>query len=300
MFTPEQTIERINERFGKHVGYRALHAKGTLHTGTFTATPEAAELTSAAHMQGDPVPALARISNGGGDPTVPDYVPDIRGLAVKFTLPDDSKTDIVSQSLPHFPFHGVDPFVEMLRVTDRSLGGLARLPFFLAKNPGVIGALRTNAPALKTPQSYATMGFYAIHAYRWTTADGRSRFVRYTWLPEAGDRRIPGKVAKERGRDYLREELAERIAREPVRYRLELQVAGEGDDPDDPGTRWPADRERVQAGTLELTATTEEGDGNIFDPMRLTEGIEPSADPILIYRPKAYSLSYERRAAASK
>ena len=35
----------------------------------------------------------------------------------------------------------------------------------------------------------------------------------------------------------------------------------------------------------------------VFDPMRLTDGIEPSDDPILAARPKAYSVSIERRCA---
>lgn len=33
--------------------------------------------------------------------------------------------------------------------------------------------------------------------------------------------------------------------------------------------------------------------------MRLTAGIEPSDDPILNYRPKAYSVSFERRQAGA-
>jgi catalase len=33
----------------------------------------------------------------------------------------------------------------------------------------------------------------------------------------------------------------------------------------------------------------------VMDPMRLTDGIEPSADPILAARPKAYAVSIERR-----
>ena len=33
----------------------------------------------------------------------------------------------------------------------------------------------------------------------------------------------------------------------------------------------------------------------VFDPMRLTDGIQPSAGPILAARPKAYSVSIERR-----
>ena len=35
----------------------------------------------------------------------------------------------------------------------------------------------------------------------------------------------------------------------------------------------------------------------VFDPMRLTDGIEPSADQILAARPKAYSVSIDRRCA---
>jgi len=33
----------------------------------------------------------------------------------------------------------------------------------------------------------------------------------------------------------------------------------------------------------------------LFDPMRLTDGIEPSDDPVLRFRPRAYSVSVERR-----
>jgi hypothetical protein len=33
----------------------------------------------------------------------------------------------------------------------------------------------------------------------------------------------------------------------------------------------------------------------VFDPMRLTDGIEPSADQILAPRPKAYANPIERR-----
>jgi hypothetical protein len=37
----------------------------------------------------------------------------------------------------------------------------------------------------------------------------------------------------------------------------------------------------------------------VFDPMRLTVGIEPSGDKILAARPGAYSVSIERRTASA-
>ena len=61
MISPEQGVAVIHQRFGRHAGYRALHAKGIVCGGTFTATPEAASLTRAAHMQGTPTPVTAPI-----------------------------------------------------------------------------------------------------------------------------------------------------------------------------------------------------------------------------------------------
>src|SRR5919109_2469634 len=102
--SPEDALEIIHARFGEHEGHRALHAKGVLCRGTFAPTEEAAKLTRAAHMQAA-VPATVRFSNGGGDPGVPDYAPEVRGLALTFHLPDDSRTDILAQTAPYFTFH---------------------------------------------------------------------------------------------------------------------------------------------------------------------------------------------------
>src|SRR3954447_979710 len=99
MLTPEQTVDGINKRFGAHTGVRALHAKGITTRGTFTATPEAAKLTKAAHMQGEPVDATVRFSNGSGHPNSRDWEPDVRGMATTFHLPDGSRTDISAQTV---------------------------------------------------------------------------------------------------------------------------------------------------------------------------------------------------------
>ena len=80
--------------------------------------------------------------------------------------------------------------------------------------------------------------------------------------------------------------------------RLEVQIAGDGDDPDDPSDEWPETRERITVGTLEVTGVDGGADDSIiFDPMRVADGIEPSADPVLRYRPPVYDLSYRARSA---
>lgn len=297
--TPQQAVDAANEVFGRHPRRRAFHAKGTLCRGSFTATPAAARLTRAAHMQGDPVPAQVRLSNGSGDPNAPDHVPDVRGLAVKLELPDGSSADVVAQSLPWFAFSDADGFIEFVLAQKRSPSMLWRFPAYLVKHPKMIGALRVNGPALRVPASYATLGYYGVHAFRFVSSDGSFRYVRYEWAPADGDRRLGLAEARSKGRDFLQQELRERLARGPARFTLELQIAAPGDTVDDPSKRWPTNRERVNAGTLEITDVDEATDENalVFDPARVTDGIELSADPVLNFRPKAYSESVARRTA---
>jgi catalase len=79
-------------------------------------------------------------------------------------------------------------------------------------------------------------------------------------------------------------------------------IAEDGDPIDDPTVAWPEDRERVEAGRLELTGPETEreqgGDILVFDPTRVTDGIELSDDQILRFRPRAYSASVTRRTGA--
>ncbi|HUO73360.1 MAG TPA: catalase family peroxidase [Solirubrobacteraceae bacterium] len=297
--TPQQATDAANDAFGRHPGLRALHAKGTLLKGTFTASPAGARLTRAGHMQGEPIPATIRVSNGGGNPDVPDYAPDLRGLAVKLYLPGGERTDIVAQTAPRFSMHTPDAFVELLRAQKQEPAMAWKFPLFLARHPEALSGLPANLKALRPVASYATCVYYAIHAFRWLDADGGSRYVRYTLAPEAGDQRLGPRAAKALGRDYLQEEIRRRVADGPVRFALELQIAGSEDNVDDPASVWPKHRERVNAGTLEITALETEretgGDVLVFDPTRVVDGIELSNDPVLRFRHDAYSESVARR-----
>jgi catalase len=302
MGLPEDAVDAINEVSGRHPGHRAAHAKGTLCEGTFTAGPAAASLTRAAHMQGEPVRATVRFSNGGGDPNVPDYAREGRGMAVKLYLPDGSTTDLVALSLPVFFVRTPEDFVEFtrLRKPDPETGqpDMERLGAWLGEHPEAGPAIQASLAA-EPPASYARVAYNGIHAFRWVSADGAARSVRFSWEPEAGEATLSPEEARERGRDYLREEIRERVAREPVTFRLVVRIAEEGDPIDDPTAAWPEERERVEVGRLEVTRPDSDrerdGDVLVFDPTRVTDGIELSGDPILSFRPRAYSVSVERR-----
>jgi catalase len=297
--TPEQAIDAVDKVFGRHDGFRALHAKGVVMTGAFTPTADAASLTRAAHMQGPEVPVTVRFSNGSGNPEHPDWAPDPRGLAIKFYLPDGSRTDIVAVSTPVFPTRTPEGFMELLQAQAAGPAAVWRFPLFLKNHPEALRVLPVAAPTLLPPASYASIPYYGLHAFKWADAGGGERFVRYTLKPAAPAGRLAPWQARRRGRDYLQEEIVQRAGAEPILFSLELQIADPGDPVDNPSAMWPKQRRRVTVGTLKVTGPdTEREHGNdvlVFDPSRVTDGIEGSDDPVLRFRPRAYSESIRRR-----
>ena len=63
VLSPERAIDRLRAAFRGPDGHRTLHAKGRFYTGTFTATPEAAALGRAGHLDGQPHEVTVRWSN---------------------------------------------------------------------------------------------------------------------------------------------------------------------------------------------------------------------------------------------
>jgi catalase len=250
-------------------------------------------------MQGEAVPVTARFSNGSGNPDHPDYAPDPRGLAVKFYLADGSRTDIVAVTTPRFISRTPEGFIELLAAQGSGLAAAWKLPLVFARHPEMLRNAPALAPSLRPPPSYATATYYGQHAFKWIDWGGGERFVRYTWLPEATEPKISAREARTRGRDYLRQDLERRLDSGPIRFELELQLAAPGDPLDDASVAWPKARQRVRVGSLELTEheTGREtgGDVLVFDPTRVSEGIQCSDDPVLLFRPKAYSESVARR-----
>lgn len=303
-----QAVDAINAISGHHPGFRAAHAKGTLCAATFTPTPDAHRLSRAQHFRDGPVRAHVRFSNGSGNPTDPDYEPrEGRGMATKFYLPDGTTTDVIGITLPAFFVNTVDGFLDFCRARtpDPATGepDPTAIAAFLEQHPE---ALTAGAAVLAAtpPESYLRCVYNSLHAYRFVDDGGGSRYVRYRWEPESGEAHLSIEEAEARGPDYLQDDLATRLADGPSAFTLSVQIAEDGDNVDDPSIPWPDDRQRVRLGRLAITGVAhdrEQGDDVlVFDPTRVTDGIELSDDPILRFRTDAYAESVLRRTGVAR
>jgi catalase len=295
-------IESFDAIHGVHAGHRTLHAKGVLCSARFTGLPAGAGLSRAVHFGGETLRAHVRFSNGSGDPDAPDTSQDGRGLALKVYLPDGATTDIVALTLPVFFVRTPEDLLELNRARtpdpETREVDLTKVGAFLGDHPEAMTAITAllSAPA---PESYARLAYHAIHAYRFVAADGTRRDGRYHFVPEAGESSLSD--ASGLGADYLAADLAGRLEAGSVVFFLEVELADPGDPIDDPTAVWGDGRERLRVGRLEVDALAFDRDRGddvlVFDPVRVTDGIELNEDPILLARPLAYDVSVARRIA---
>jgi catalase len=301
-----QIVDTLQTLAGPHPGFRPVHAKGIVCSGTFRPSAEAAGISRAPHFTGAPVPATIRFANSSGNPEVPDGAPGVRSMAVKFLLPDGKSADILANSVEGFVARSPEEFLEFLRaqLPDPKTGkpDPEAVPRFLAGHAAAqafVGRLMKKP----IPASYAQAVYHAEHAFRFTAKDGQSRFGRYRFIPQAGEAQIAPEKAGKRAPDFLRQELESRLRGGAVAFRLMLQLAGAGDPTDDVTALWPDERPLVELGRLEIAAVSPSSAVDerklIFDPTNRPDGIDLSADPILLARSAAYSISYERRSKES-
>lgn len=299
-----ETFDKANG--GVHPGFRPAHAKGILLRGTFTPSSEAASLTRAPHLQRNSTPVTVRFSNFAGIPSVADNDPQgagPRGFAVRFHLAEHVHTDIIGHSVEAFPVRTAEGLIEFLNAliaTDPAGPHPNAIEQFLGAHPAALRFVQIPKPI---PISFAKESFFAVSAFRFTNAAGMSRYGRYRVLPVAGNEYLDETEAAARSPNFLFDEIGERVAKEPVRFRIAVQLAEDGDIIDDATVRWPEERSQLAFGEISLQQivpnNAREQQRIIFDPIPRLDGIEASADPLFEPRANVYLMSGRRRRAAA-
>jgi len=300
----QQLLDAIDEAFALHPGFRPVHAKGMMCSGTFTPSPEATRLTRAPHASRPSTPVTVRYSDGTGLPTIPDNDParsGPRGIAIRFHLGEHDHTDIIAHSTNGFPVRTGEEFLEFIRAaTAFAAGRPEALGSFLAAHANAKRFVETPKPI---PTSFAREAFFAVTSFKFTNADGVSRHGRFRVRPEAGTEYLSNEDAAAMSVNFLFDEIDTRLAREPVKLGVFVQMAEPGDDVTDASVTWPDTRAEIPFGTITLTARVDdrvpERRKIIFDPLPRVDGIDSSGDPLTEVRADIYLLSGRRRRDAS-
>ena len=204
-------------------------------------------------------------------------------------------TDIIGHSTPFFPSRTGAEFLEFLRAIKASPPGSespSEIEKYLASHPAAAAFVQAPKP---TPASFAQERYFALNAYKLVSEDGKETYIRYRVLPVAEEVHLSEEDLKDKGPDFLYEEIHTRLGQEPITFRLYAQTAEEGDLTDDVTVPWPNNRSLVELGTLKLDAVASDNEQQqrkiIFDTLPRVKGIEPSDDPLLELRAAVYLIS---------
>ena len=216
---------------GLHPGFRPVHAKGVMYSGTFTPSPDAAQLTRAPLAARPSIPVTVRFSGSAGSPSVADNDPmgaSPQGIAVRFHLAEHVHTDIIAHSHNGFPARTGEEFLEFVRAAIASgPGGPTPPPIvaFLAAHPAAKAFVEAPKPM---PTSYARQVYFAITAFKFTNSAGQSRFGRFRLRPEAGTEFLTSEQAAKKTTDFLSAEMSERLAQGPILFRVSCAIGRGG------------------------------------------------------------------------
>jgi catalase len=293
--SPLDMVNGLHTAFGEHHA-RAVHTTGLMVEGSFTPSPGAANLTMEPIFKDGPPPVVARFSLFAGVPDLPDNddgaSPD--GFAVKIKEKKGTDFDIVTNQHPDFIAATSDEFLTFLRAAGAARkGDKAPMGTYLSSHPHAQQFLAS----LTYPVSYAQAPYFGINAVKFTNSKGKSVFVRYRLVPHAEAKYLTAEERKARGPTYLRDEIANRIAREPVVFDWFAQIAGPDDKIEDPSIAWPESRKTVKLGTITLNKLVADQEAQrtlLFMPGQPHPGVEP-ADPMLVLRNTAYPISLGQR-----
>lgn len=243
-----------------------------------------------------------RFSSSTGIPEIPDTDANgnPRGMGIRFDLGNDGHkhTDIIAHSTPFFPARTGEGFLGLLG----AIGG-GTVPQFLEENPAAKAFVTAPKPF---PASFATEKYFGVNAFKFINKDGKETFLRYRIVPDAGYNVLEESEVSSKSKDYLFEEIKDRLSKGSASFKLMGQIAEEGDPTDDATKHWPEERKLVELGIIKLD--TYEGDSEskkeqqriIYDPIPRVDGVEVSDDPLLDMRASLYLISgKERRAAPS-
>lgn len=300
--TPDQVVGAMESAFGVNPGQRRNHIKGTCAAGEFVGTAEAAALSRSPLFTGATLPVIARFSLPSGNPKLPDTTRGVRGMGLQFKLPKDDVHHMAMLNVPVFGAAVPKTFLDQLIAIKPD-------PATGKPDPEKLKAFRDSHPDTKAlgefvaknapPPSYVNAAYYSIHTFKFVDSAKKNTPVRWRFVPQAGEKQLTDDEMKSLPADFLEERLIEAMKAGPARWDMIVTVGQPGDPETDPTQAWPKERREFKAGTLTLSsATPQKGapcEGINFDPLAMAAGIEPTDDPILLFRSPAYAVSYTKR-----
>lgn len=229
--------EKITHFDHERIPERIVHARGSAAHGYFECYKPLTDLTCASLFAeaGKRTPVFVRFSTVAGERGSKDTARDVRGFAVKFYT-DEGNWDLVGNNMPVFFIQDAMKFPDLVHaVKPEPHHGMPQAASahdtfwdFVSLMPESTHMLMWQMSDRAIPRSYRMMQGFGVHTFRFVTAQGESRLVKFHWNPILGTHsQVWNEAVKVSGADpdYHRRDLWEAIdAGHGPQWELGVQV----------------------------------------------------------------------------
>jgi catalase len=306
--SPERFTDALERSAGgPTLGFRRAHSKGICISGSFVGSAEARGLSTASAFLGDPVRVTGRFAEGPGNPFVDDATAaPVRSMALRLMPASGGEWRMAINDTPGLNVSTPQAFYDntVASTPDPATGkpDPTKMAAFLAAHPETV-AFMARMKTKPLASGFANDTYNSIDGFIFVGPGGRRRLVRWSMQAEDAFATLPPEKRAAQSPNYLFDELLQRVAQGPVKWRLIATLAQPGD-ANEAAQVWPEDRPHVILGELTVDHVESEAPGNCqdlnFDPLILPSGIAASDDPIPFARSAIYSASFRRRTAEPK
>lgn len=296
----DKIVTALPQSGGEHPGYRRNHAKGVCIIGDFISNGNASAVSRAPVFAQGSTPVTGRFAIAGGNPDAPDYAVPVRSMALSFQLADGQQWRTGMNAIPFFPVATVQGFYDQ-QVASRpdpvtGKPDPAKMKAFVLKHPEIKSFsawIKQYVPS----SSWSNDSFNSLNAFRFIDKSNNMHLVRWSMVAQTPWQPIA--AAEKNDKNFLQNDLEQRLAKGPLKWNMVITLAGAGDTGNDASKVWPADRQTINAGTLVINRAVPQQQGPCndinYDPLILPDGIAASDDPLLNARSAAYAKSYNLR-----
>lgn len=294
---------------------RPVHVKGFGAFGYFETLHSMSEYTKLNFLRspGQQVPVAVRFSLAVSTKGTPDTSRNVRGFSTKFYT-DEGIFDLICNHIPVFSVRDAIRFPESIKAflpsPKNNLIDPNRFWSFVSRAPESMHFVVRLYSDAGTVKSLRHISGHSVNTYVWRNAQGFRRYVKYQWVPLAGEEYITaeeaGKLAGE-SPDIAGKDLFDTIASgKTVQYGLYVQLMNPSDevglpfDPLDDTKVWDEKQYPLKpVGRMVLNQNPdnymEQVEKIAFSPSNLLEGAELSDDKMLQGRANIYWDSQRRR-----
>lgn len=284
-------ITAFEDVFGFTEGKRRNHTKGFCIVGTLTPQDAEIQTLSRSPLFTDQSTVLGRVSHKGGHANPSDAKFGHYGLALEIST-DDGDFHQMSMNTEHFfPVSTPEDFTALMQAKAK---GAEAVKAFAANSPELRAHKAYHSEIDKSLRPYEGATYNSINSFYLVDADDNRTPVRWSFVP-AGEQEI----VLDPSEDFFFENMQTNLSKGSVSWDMIVTVANSDDAVDNPAIMWTGAHETITAATLEVTSISREADGQCadisFDPNVVSDGFEPSDDPVLAARSIIYSIALSKR-----